>query len=60
MQLYKFTLVYSKRSYSDNNKATYFRGCKYPKKTAIYRKAWKLLNSKEIISFSYGPFKTKL
>ena len=55
MQLYKFTLIYS-----NNNKATYFRGCKYPKKTAIYRKAWQLLNSKEIISFSYGPFNTKL
>jgi len=51
MQLFKFTLIYS-----DGNKATYFRGCKYPKMTAIYKKAWQLLNSKEITSFSYGPF----
>ena len=55
MQLYKFTLVYS-----DNNKASYFRACKYPKMTAIYKKAWQLLNSGEIIRFSYGPFNTKL
>ena len=55
MNLFKFTLVYS-----NGNKATYFRGCKYPKMTAIYKKAWQLLNSKEIISFSYGPFNTKL
>jgi hypothetical protein len=55
MQLYKFTLIYS-----DGNKATYFRGCKYPKKTAIYRKSFELLDSGEIIRFSYGPFNTKL
>ena len=55
MQLFKFVLTYS-----DGNKATYFRGCKYPKMTAIYKKAWQLLNSKEITSFSYGPFNTKL
>jgi hypothetical protein len=60
MLLYKFTLVYSKRSYRDNYKATYFRACKYPKMTGIYKKAWQLLNSKEITSFSYGPFNTKL
>lgn len=55
MQLFKFTLIYS-----DGNKTTYFRGCKYPKMTSIYKKAWKLLNSGEIIRFSYGPFNTKL
>ena len=55
MQLYKFTLIYR-----DGNKATYFRGCKYPKMTAIYKKAWQLLNSGEIIRFSYGPFFTNL
>jgi hypothetical protein len=51
MQLFKFTLVYS-----DGNKATYFRACKYPKMTGIYKKAWQLLNSDEITRFSYGPF----
>jgi len=55
MQLYKFTLLYS-----NGNKASYFRGCKYPKMTGIYKKAWQLLNSGEIIRFSYGPFNTKL
>ena len=54
MQLYKFTLVYS-----DNLKATYFRECKYPKMTGIYKKALKLLNSGEIIRFSYGTFNTE-
>ena len=51
MNLFKFTLVYS-----NGNEYTYFRGCKYPKMTSIYKKAWELLNSGEIISFSYGPF----
>jgi len=51
MQLFKFVLIYS-----DGNKATYFRACKYPKKTAIYRKAFELLNSEKITRFSYGPF----
>ena len=55
MELYKFTLVYK-----NAGEITHFKVCKYPKMTALYQKSFILLNRGDLISFSYGPFNTKL
>lgn len=52
MFLYKFTLTYF-----DGKKENYFKFCTYPKKTKIYKQAFKLLNDNKIRRYSYGPAK---
>ena len=51
MQLYKF--VYT---YKDGNEATYFRACKYPKKTSIYQHGIKLLDQDKLNNITWSQF----
>lgn len=51
MYLYKFTLTYKRTG----KKETYFKFCKYPKKTKLYKSCIILLNKDIIQRFTYSP-----
>ena len=49
MTLYKFTL-----KYSNDRTEYYFKFCKYPKKTKLYKQCMDMLNNDKLHRFSYG------
>ena len=49
MKLYKFTL-----EYSEYRTEIYFKFCKYPKKTKLYKQCMDMLNNNKMNRFSYG------
>lgn len=48
MYLYTFQL-----HYKDSRKETYFKFCRYPKRTKLYKSCIKLLDNKILDSFDY-------
>ena len=49
MYLHKFTLTYK-----NNKKETYFKFCRYPKKTKLYKSCMNLLDKDILKRFTYS------